>query len=158
MEFCVRDQSVRRMTTVMVILCWILWIASAVLYMCSTQMNFEIWMVVLGLMVLGIILAITLFVAIHDYAVVIIDENGVCLKRGKLVLKKFSWDEVKRIEKVKVRGGTIINVLTHTEASHSFNSNICFDNIFSKSRITLMYYDEAISQIRKHIDICVYEN
>ena len=159
MEFNVKDKSTRRIAIVSVILSWMLWIALTVLYIvASMQMNIGIGAIVFFIVVSLLIIVSTLFSALDEYATVVIDENGVCLKCGKLMLKKFTWDEVKRIEKVRVKGGTIINVLTHANASHSFNSNYYFDNIFSKSRITLMYDDKVISQIRNYFDDYIYEN
>lgn len=158
MEFNVKDKSTRKLATVLVILSWILWIALIVIYLVSTQMNIGVGAIILFVIVSLLLIVSTLLSALDEYATVVIDENGVCLRCGKLVFKKFTWDEVKRIEKVRVKSGTIINVLTCASASHSFNSNYYFDNIFSKSRITLMYDDKVISQIRKYFYKYIYEN
>lgn len=100
-------------------------------------------------------LVITIYLFVYEYATVTIDEHGVTLKRGRMILKHFEWCDVKRLEKMgaRRRGDVIIIILTQHEPTRSFRKAHCMLEVVGRHHIMLLYSGKALKEIWKYCDV-----
>ena len=90
---------------------------------------------------------------------VIVDENGIQLRVGRVVMNKLSWNEIKRIEvfeEILPRvTRPIINIMRENKPSRNSQRHKNSANIH-KSHFTFMYAPKALELIQKYRQCEIY--
>lgn len=99
-------------------------------------------------------IATVVYFFVYEFASVTIDDQGITVTNGKLVLKRFSWKQVKRIEKVQAgRRGTVLLILTNKKESRAFRRGCFIGLSISINYIAMDFSNKAERQLRKYLPI-----
>lgn len=158
MKFPVMDKESKRAFVVIFPLCIAIFIGTDIILAVKATFDTAITKIgIVGTMHLFtvIIIALTIYIFVYEYAAVTIDENGVTLTRGKLTLKHFEWGDVKRIEKMLARRGNVLILLTQYEPTKSFSRGNCMLEVVGRNHIMMLYSKKALNEISKYCNVPV---
>lgn len=99
-------------------------------------------------------IAFVTYFFVYECASVTIDDLGITVTNGKLVLKRFSWEQVKRIERVQAyRRGTVLLILTNGKESRAFKRGGFMGFSISVNYIAIDFSKKAERQLRKYLPV-----
>ena len=163
----------KRQKTVFIFLLVFFWLLVPILFVVMVEaqplnkqalLNGDVEPFVAVIVLGGVVFLFTLFIVFFEFTSVHIDENGIILKCGILMLNRFSWNEVQRVEVFEVINGRtvayvdkLISVLITDKPSWSFRHNMQIEN-FNRNRITFFFDKQALKLIKQYCKADVYRS
>ncbi|MDE7454383.1 MAG: hypothetical protein K2M64_00970 [Clostridia bacterium] len=93
---------------------------------------------------------------IIECASVTIDEQGITMRNGKLVLKHFTWEQVKRIEKVDaIKRNDVLIILNRKKESSAFRRGSFYALSVGRHYIALDFSKDAVKALRKRSGLII---